>query len=350
MRAETFALAVCTDVHVDTGALQLGRGARNFDDIEILLGRGETPHTARLQHRTRHVTRQQRMLPHIAARVPIMFAIEPAVADHQRRRVADLRLRPELFHVVVNTLDRQRVLDPGVAIDHHVHIVLKQRAAFGHHHHIGLARGFNDLLALIATRLVIAFHRRRTGRFHALQMRQGIIETIDHGARVGLCAVENGAGRVNARGDDFSRALHFAVRKNGRRVVGRIVNRRDTKGQRRVIDPALLRDDLIFAHAAVPMHVDNAGNNCFAARIDHGGTCRSQYVGCLANGCDAIVFYHNAAIVDHLVAFHGDDACAGNNGHSARLVRGFTKADFHAELRRFRQFLRRAVHKRESVF
>jgi hypothetical protein len=64
------------------------------------------------------------------------------------------------------------VLDPGVAVDDHRHVVVKQRAALGHHHHPELARRGEHLLALLATRLVVALDRERADRLEPAQVRK----------------------------------------------------------------------------------------------------------------------------------------------------------------------------------
>ncbi len=62
-------------------------------------------------------------------------------------------------------------------------------------------------------------------------------------------------------------ASQFGVGEDLRRVVRRIVDRRHAERQRGVVDPALLRDDLVRPHRTVPVGVDDAGNDGLAGHI-----------------------------------------------------------------------------------
>ena len=89
--------------------------------------------------------------------IPVVFAFDGAVADNQCRCVTDVRLPPELHHVIVDRQIRQTMFYTGVAVGHHVHVHVIQRAAFGDHHHFFAPRGLGNLLALVAPGLVVIF-------------------------------------------------------------------------------------------------------------------------------------------------------------------------------------------------
>src|SRR2546429_307146 len=81
----------------------------------------------------------------------------------------------------------------GVAVDDHGHVVLEERAALGDDHHAGLARGFDDLLALIAAGLVVALHTDGADRFHAPEVEERVVEIGNVGFEGSLGAVEDRA-------------------------------------------------------------------------------------------------------------------------------------------------------------
>ena len=74
-----------------------------------------------------------------------------------------------------------------------------------------------------------------------------------------LRAVEDRAGGEDARRRRSRRRAAISARgENLGGVVRRIVQRGHAERQRGVVDPALLRNDLVRAHRAVPVHVDDA--------------------------------------------------------------------------------------------
>ena len=228
------------------------------------------------------------------------------------------------------------VLNAGVAVDDHVHVVLEQCPTLRHHHHVGLARGLEDLLALVAARLVVAFDGIGTGGFHAFQMGERIIQIVHFRRDVGLGSIQNRAGGKNSRTGHNPAALHFSHGKNSGGVIGGIVDGGDAKRERGVIDPALLWHQPLRAHAAVPMHINQAGNDGFAARVNKGGTRRRGDVGGTADGGDAVAADDYASVVDDLVTFHGDNARTGNDRGGDRFVRGLGEADLEAVFGKFR--------------
>ena len=261
-----------------------------------------------------------------------MLAVETAVGDVQGRRVAHLGLAPQLLHVVVDIGNRNGVLDAGVAVDDHAHIELEHRAALGHHHHAGLTRGFEHLLALFATRLLVAFDADRTIRLLALQVGEGVIQTVHLGGHAGFRAIKNRAGRIDARTDDGTRTLQLGTGEDFAIAVRRVMDRREAEGQRGVIDPALLRDQLGLAHAAVPMHIDQAGDDGLAARVELLRVGRDRHLSRRADRRDAVAVDHDHAVVDDFVVrAHRRNACAGDDQLAPGLVGGLVEADLLAD-------------------
>ena len=63
------------------------------------------------------------MFPQVVVFVPELLTRNPTVSDAERRRVANAGATPEIHHIVVDSLNGQRVLDAGVAVDDHRHVV-----------------------------------------------------------------------------------------------------------------------------------------------------------------------------------------------------------------------------------
>ena len=137
------------------------------------------------------------------------------------------------------------MLDPGVAVHDHVHVVLEERAPLGDDEHLELARRGENLLSLVAPRLVVALDAERADRLHALQVRTCVVQLVDLHLRVAPRAVEDDPRREEPRRPHDSRARHLARREELRRVVGGIVRRRDSEREAGVRGPVLLRDDAV---------------------------------------------------------------------------------------------------------
>jgi hypothetical protein len=110
---------------------------------------------------------EPRVVPDVGVLVPVRLPPETAVPDDERRRVAHAAFRPELEDVLVDPRDRQGVLDAGVPVHDHRHVVLEERPSFGNDQHLELARRSEDLLPLLAPRLVVALHAEGAGGLQA---------------------------------------------------------------------------------------------------------------------------------------------------------------------------------------
>src|SRR6266540_1944675 len=169
--AETLALAVRAQLYRNAGVPKLSGDPRDVEVIEILLGRHHAAHRAGVELGGRDEFRQSRVLPDVGVLIPVVLPEDPAVSDKKRGRVADAGLGPELQHVLVDPRDGQRVLDARVPVHDHRHVVLEERPSLGNDQHFKLARRGEDLLPLLAPRLVVALDAEGAHRLHPFDMR-----------------------------------------------------------------------------------------------------------------------------------------------------------------------------------
>src|SRR6266542_5463943 len=253
--AETLALAVRAQLHRDPGVAELPGDPRDIEVIEVLLGRHHAAHRTGVELGRRDELRKPRILPDVGVLVPVVLSPETAVSDEKCRRVTHAVLRPDLESILVDPRDRQVVLDARVPVHDHRHVVLEERSPLGNDHHLEFPRGGEDLLPLLAPRLVVALDAEGANRLHALQVRSGVVEALDLHLDVPAGAVEDRAGREEPRRADDPRARHLARGEELCRVVRRIVRGRDTEGEPGVRGPVLLGDDAVGAESAVPVRV-----------------------------------------------------------------------------------------------
>ena len=236
------------------------------------------------------------------------------------------------------------MLDAGVAVDDHVHVHLEQRAAFGHDHHLRLARGLEHLLALVAARLVVALDADRAGRLQPLQMGEGVVQAVDHRGEVAFRAVQHRAGREDPRPHHAAGALHLGLGVDVAGAVGRVVQRGEAEGQRGVVDPALLRDDFALGHRAVPVGVDQAGDHRLAGGLDRLRARRDRHRGAWPDRRDAVAVDQDDAVLDDFIGLgrvHRDDARADDGDAALRLVGAQRQLDRRAALGRLEARLQR---------
>ena len=74
-----------------------------------------------------------------------------------------------------------------------------------------------------------------------------------------------------------------------------------------MVDPVLLRDDVVLALRAVGVAVDQAGDDGLAGDVDDPRAGRDGDPRARADRADAVAVDQDGAAVDHLVAVHGDD-------------------------------------------
>src|SRR6056297_3239900 len=108
----------------------------------------------------------------------------------------------------MDTLDRQAVLDPGMAVDDLGQVLLKPHPALRHHDHVELAGRLEHLLSLLATEIVVALDRDRALLLLTANVEQRVV-VIAHPGRGtgGERTVENAAGRKDARRQRIAGAL-----------------------------------------------------------------------------------------------------------------------------------------------
>jgi hypothetical protein len=161
-----------------------------------------------------------------------------------------------------------------------------------------------------------------------------------------LRAVEDRAGREDARPTIFPPSPSRS-RRRSRGVVRRIVQRGHAERERRVrVDPALLRDDLLRAHRAVPVHVDDARHDGLARGVDDfrargDADVRADRAMRLPSTTTVPFSITSSPRMVMMRAF------VNASFPSAR--RTAREADVDALLRRVGQLLRRAVEERERV-
>src|SRR6185503_4817742 len=243
-----------------------------------------------------------------------------AVGDVERGRVAHLRAAPELDHVVVHVRKRDRVLDAGVAVDDHGHVVRVERAALRYHTHLRLARGLEHHLPLVAPRLVVALHAVRAVGLHAPEVHERVAEAVDVGVEVAFRTIEDGARGEDAGRGDRAGALHLLLREDLVRVVRRIVQRGDPEAERGVVDPRRLRDQPFGAHAAVPMAVDEPGRDRLTGAVDDLRTLGDAHARARTDRGDAAAGHDHDAVVDDLVTLHRHQPGTRERDHTGGLV------------------------------
>ncbi|MNQ54653.1 hypothetical protein D3C85_687240 [compost metagenome] len=346
--AEAFALAVGADLHRHALVQQALGLAGDVDVVQFVFGHMDRAPGAAVQDAARHILRQDRVVPDIRGLIPVVLAPVAAIGHDQGRGVGHLGLTPQLVHVGIEARQRDRVLDRGVAVHHHAHVVLIQGPALGHDHHAQFARGFQNLLALVAARLVVALDAPGPDGLHPAQVGQGVVQIIDLGGERRRRPVQDGAGREDARGHHATGLGQFAVGEDLARIIGRVVDGGHAEGQRGVVDPGLLRDDLVRAHRAVPVGVHQAGDDGLAGHVHDAGVARHGHRTARADGLDAVAVDHDHAVLDDLVALHGDQSGAAQDHTAGRLGVVGAEADLDSMLGGLGQFGRRALGEGEA--
>ncbi len=132
------------------------------------------------------------------------------------------------------------MFDSRMAIDNHGHVVHEGRTPFRYNHHLEFTSRRDNLLSLVASWLVITFDTEGPNSFHSLQMESRIFQRIDLRLEATGCSIEDGTCRECPRSDDNPRLSHFRSSEGAEGVIRRIMNRRDTKGQPRIVHPIRL--------------------------------------------------------------------------------------------------------------
>ena len=196
--------------------------------IVVFMG-GHPSSGSRLENVRRNERFEARVGPQVVVSVPVVFAPEAAVGHGESRGVADTGAAPKVEHVVIDVLDRHGVFNAGVAVNDHGEIVHESRTPFRDDHHFLFTSGGNDLLPLIAPRLVVALYTNRPNRFHTREVELGIFKRLDLSFESAGGSIKNRTGRKYPRSRDKAGFAQLAGRKDGFRITRRIVNSSHSK-------------------------------------------------------------------------------------------------------------------------
>ena len=179
----------------------------------------------------------------------------------------------------------------------------------------------NDLLALVAARLVVALHRMCAKGRSATNGRQGIVEAVDHRFEIAISAIQNETRAEQTRSDHCPAALQFTQREHRFSVRAGVVRCRYAIGQIRIKRPVLLRAQAFAKHADVRVHINDARHNCAVGHVNYLRILGNGDLISRANGDNAVAIYHDRAALNHFIALHGNDARVGQGQHAIGLIR-----------------------------
>ena len=321
--------------------------------VIVRVGRGRAPDRARHDHRLGCKGHQMLVLPDIGPVVPVLLAHQSAVGDDEGRRVENLGLAPELVDVAVNVLDRKAVFDAGMTVDDLGQILLQPHAAFGHHEHAQFACCLEHLLALVAPQVVVTLDRDRTLFLLAPDVEQRVVVAIDRGGRSGSQGtVENPACGKQARRQRGSGALQFDHREHAPIVVRGVVDGGDTKRQIRILHPVLARLQLLVAHCAVGVGIDQAWDQRHARSLDDAVAIghRNRIAG--TDRLDPVAAHQHGASLDDFLArsgiAHRHDTGTDQRDSPIRSIRIDLEGQVTAVGFRLGQLLRRTIEEGEG--
>ena len=215
------------------------------------------------------------------------------------------------------------MLDARMPVNDHVQIPLQGGAPFGVDHHAQLPGRLQYLLPLVPPWLIVRLDRKAAERLDPAQMGAGVIQRIDH--RLGpaaFCAVEDSARGVYPRPQDRAGLLQLRVGENVLGAAGRVVRRGDAKSEIGQIAPVLLWSDPIAGVPQVRMHINEAGDNKFAAHVNRFGPFRHGSVCAAAKGGNSAIGDDDDGVRDDARFIHGNDGGPGKD-HGALGLIGF---------------------------
>ncbi len=103
------------------------------------------------------------------------------------------------------------MLNAGVAIQDHIHVVGERRTALRNHIYAQLTGGFKHLLTLIPSRLVVAFYSRGSERLCSANGRSCVLQAVDHGFLHIFSSIENASGGENAGAGHIPGSNHLRL-------------------------------------------------------------------------------------------------------------------------------------------
>src|SRR6185312_1969818 len=123
-----------------------------------------------------------------------------------------------------------------------------------------------------------------------------------------VSAVKDRSCRINPRTYHYACLNHFRLTENHFSVSRRVMRSSYTKSQVGEIIPILLRRNAIRAGMQMGMNIDYAGHDGFAGSIIHFCIGGYGYFVVLAHIYYPVFVDNDSAVLDYLIAFHGDDA------------------------------------------
>ncbi len=223
-------------------------------------------------------------------------------------------------------------------------------AALGVHAHVELPGRLDHLLPLVPAGLVVAFDGKGANGLHPAQVRAGVVEAVDHGLEIAVGTVEDGAGGEDPRPYHVPRLHHLRLAKHHLRVGGGVVGGGDAVGQVGVVGPLLLRAHALPEGAQVRVHVHEARHDGLTGGVDGFGAGGDGDLPGRADGQDPVVFHHEGAVFNYLVALHGDDPGVGKGEPAFGHVGVQHEVDFQAHRIKGRDGFGPVLHKGEAVF
>ncbi len=182
----------------------------------------------------------------------------------------------------------------GLAIHRHSEIVF-EAASLGRDVEAVLASDFGDPLMLLALRLHVLLQGDDAVAGESLDILFGDFVAGEVVVAESIARVQRIAGRECAWANHFSRVHQFCRRKNILRPRGGIEGRRDSVREIAGDFVIVRRSDSGVFAVVVRVHIDEAGNDCFAFdvddAIDSGG-------GTFADARDARAANNDSAVFD----------------------------------------------------
>lgn len=156
VRADALYLPVRAKLRFAAGAHDVLDRPRQFKVVEVIFGSHQAAARARINDAARREAQQSLVLPDVGLLIPVVLAPYAAVADNQRRRIADAASGKQGHEVFVERRDGDGVFNACVPVEDLRDVIKERRAALRHIHHLQVTRRLDQLLALIAARLVVA--------------------------------------------------------------------------------------------------------------------------------------------------------------------------------------------------
>ena len=194
------------------------------------------------------------------------------------------------------------MFDPRVAVEDHADVHVEERPALGNDHHLELATRLDDHLPGVAPLLVVTLHAERTHGLEPPQVGQRILVGLDHCLDRRFGAIEDRAGREEARPELVPRANHLDVREDRCRRGRRIVRGRHAVRQVGHQRPACLRENTVTLAVDVSVHVNHARHDGLALDVDTGGAGRNTHASRRPDCRDAIALDHHRRVVEERLA------------------------------------------------